>query len=54
MQNLAALIRRLPANEPARKVPTFCECHFCDITADDCPVRADAGPETGQGTTDDF
>ena len=53
-QNLGALIRRLSSNEPTRRVPSFAECRFCDISAADCPERVDAGPETGQGTTDDF
>ena len=54
VKNLGALIRRIAANEPARRVPSLQECRFCDITAADCPVRVDADPETGGGTTDDF
>ena len=37
VQNLGALIRRLSADEPARRVPSGQECRFCDITAADCP-----------------
>ena len=52
--NLGSLIRRLSADEPARRVPSRQECRFCDITAADCPARVDAASETGQVTTDDF
>ena len=54
IQNLGALIRRLSANEPARRVPSRKECRFCDITADDCPVRVDVTSTVEASTTDDF
>ena len=54
IENLGALIRRLSADEPARRVPSRQECRFCDIAAANCPARVDAQPETEQGTTDDF
>ena len=54
VKNLGALIRRLSANEPARRVPSPQECRFCEITAGDCPARVDTGLETEDGTTDDF
>ena len=53
VQNLAALIRRLASETPARRVPSVQECRFCDITADDCPDRIDDGPRQ-EGTTPDF
>ncbi len=40
IQNLGALIRRLSADEPARRVPSGSECRFCDISAVDCPEGA--------------
>ncbi len=54
IQNLGALIRRLSADEPARRVPSQQECRYCDISAADCPERVEDeyGPE--EGTTDDF
>ena len=54
VKNLGALIRRLSANEPARRVPSPQECRFCEITAGDCPARVDTGIETEEGNTDDF
>ena len=51
IQNLGALIRRLSADEPARRVPSPQECRFCDITAAECPQRV-AKPEAGE--TSDF
>ena len=51
--NMGALIRRLAADEPARRVPSAQECRFCDISTEDCPVRIDVDyiPE---GVTEDF
>ena len=54
IQNLGALIRRLSADEPARRVPSPQECRFCDITAEDCPVRVDGASGTEIGETADF
>ena len=54
VQNLGALIRRLSADEPARRVPSQQECRFCAITAADCPVRVDSDAEPREGTTFDF
>ena len=54
IQNLGALIRRLSADEPARRVPSRQECRFCDISAADCPQRMDDATQLGEGTTDDF
>ena len=53
VQNLAALIRRLASETPARKVPSAGECRFCDITAEDCPDRINDGPQE-EGITEDF
>ena len=54
IENLGALIRRLSADQPARRVPSRQECRFCDITAADCPVRVDDAPEIEAGETADF
>ena len=54
VQNLGALIRRLSADKPARRVPSPQECRFCDITAADCPERVDEGSEPKGETTADF
>ena len=54
IQNLGALIRRLSADEPARRVPSPQECGFCDITADDCPVRVNDASEPEAEETTDF
>ena len=51
--NMAALVRRLADETPARRVPSAQECRFCDINKEDCPVRIDVDyiPE---GATEDF
>ena len=54
IQNLGALIRRLSADEPARRVPSSQECRFCDITTADCPERADGTSQPEAGETADF
>ena len=54
IQNLGALIRRLSADEPARRVPSPQECRYCDIAAVDCPQRVDEAPEPESGATSDF
>ena len=54
IQNLGALIRRLSADEPARRVPSRQECRFCDITAADCPQRFDEASEPETSDTTDF
>ena len=54
VQNLGALIRRLSADEPARRVPSPQECRFCDISAADCPQRVDVDSAVEAATTDDF
>jgi len=33
------LIERVGGDAPARKVPSYSECRFCDITAADCPEK---------------
>ena len=40
-ENLFALIRRIAASEPARRVPSALECGFCDLTPTDCSERID-------------
>ena len=54
IQSLGALIRRIAADEPARRVPSRQECRFCDISAADCPVRAEDTSEAEVGETADF
>ncbi len=54
IQNLSALIRRLSADEPPRRVPSRQECRFCDISAAECPARVDEASETEAGVTADF
>ena len=39
--NLHALIRRIAASQPARRVPSVLECAMCDLTLADCPDRVD-------------
>jgi len=34
-----ALIKRIGADKPCRKVPSFSECRWCDISKEDCPER---------------
>lgn len=51
--NLAGLVRRLSASEPARRVPSPRECGFCDISSADCPERA-AEDAVAEGVTEDF
>ena len=52
INRLVTLIQRVAAPDPPQRVPSFTECRFCDITAVDCPVRADGAsvPETGDTT----
>ena len=52
VQDLAALIRRLASETPARRVPSAQECRFCDITVEDCPARIDDGPPEEETTAD--
>ena len=53
VERMGLLIRRIAAENPARRVPSASECKFCDITAADCPERVeDEGREGGE--TDDF
>ena len=47
VRNLGALIRRLANDTPPRRVPSYDECRFCDITSADCPEHADEGEPTG-------
>ncbi|MBD2079876.1 hypothetical protein [Leptolyngbya sp. FACHB-17] len=37
-----AAIATLSNTSPARKVPSFQECRFCDISTQYCPERVDA------------
>ena len=53
IRNLSALVLRLSALEPARRVPSARECGFCDISSADCPERA-AEDTAAEGVTEDF
>ena len=53
VQNLGALIRRLSADKPARRVLSPQEYRFRDISAADCPERVDE-PTLHQGETLDL
>ena len=54
VRNLGALIRRLANDTPPRRVPSFAECQFCDITSAECPERVKQQPHAKTATTDDF
>ena len=54
IQNLGALIRRISADEPTRRVPSRQECRYRDVTAEDCPVRVDDAFQPEAGATADF
>ena len=54
VDNLGALIRRLAADTPARRVPRFAECRLCDLTESDCPERVEGEVLSEMATTDDF
>ena len=53
IKNLAQLIRRVSASEPARKVSSPMECGFCDVGHADCFERA-AEDKIQEATTNDF
>ena len=54
VDNLGALIRHLASDTPARRVPSYDECRFCDITVADCPERVEGRTHADMGDTDDF
>lgn len=54
IKNLADLIRSVSSELPARKVPSFQECSFCNITSADCPEKVIEDILLAEGTTDDF
>ena len=51
--NMGALIRRLAADESARRALSPQEYRFCDISKEDCPARIDVD-YVPEGATDDF
>ena len=53
IQNVSALIQRLSAGEPERRVPSPRECGFCDIASLDCPERM-VEDAVAEGITEDF
>ena len=53
VQRVGRLITRLAAETPARQVPSPGECQYCEITAADCPARAEESP-VEEGLTEDF
>ena len=54
VQKLGTLIRRLSADEPARRVPSRQECRFCDITTADFPGRVNQDHNAENGTMAHF
>ena len=53
--NMAKMICRVRAAEPARRVPSLTECRFCDISSADCPDRVEhEGLDEGEGETQHF
>ena len=53
-ENLHALIRRIAASAPARRVPSGLECAMCDLTSADCPDRIDKDPRETAAAGADF
>ena len=51
--NLSQLVRRISSSDPARRVSSYMECRFCDISSADCPDRA-AEDKSQEGQTEDF
>ena len=54
IEELGALIRRLAADAPPRRVPSAQECRYCELTAEDCPARVEEAGPAAVGSTDDF
>ena len=54
VNDMGASIRRQAADTPARKVPSYDECKFCDISKADCPERVEGQPYAATATTHDF
>jgi hypothetical protein len=52
--NLFSLIKRVSADEPARKVPSPRECGMCEITIEHCPERIEEGPASEQISITEF
>ena len=52
IDDVSSLIRRLSADEPPRRVPSYQECRYCDITEQDCPERVDFA--VAEAVTEDF
>lgn len=50
---VADLMRAICGPDPPRKSPTFKECQFCPLTAEDCADRVDSDV-TYAGATDAF
>ena len=48
VRNAGQLVTRLASEMPARRVPSFWECHFCGITPADCPEGAGVGRHNQQ------
>ena len=51
--NLARLVRRLSAADPAGRVPSPRECGFCEISSVDCPDRV-VEDVLAEGVTEGF
>ena len=48
-QQAAAVMRRIVADEPARKVPSSGECAWCVVSSADCPERVESTDEQAAG-----
>ena len=53
IRDVSALVRRISAAEPARRVSSQRECGFCDISSVDCPERV-AGGAVAEGMAEDL
>lgn len=52
---LTGLMMRLAQFEPeAKRVPSWNECHWCEISKEDCSARIESGSAKNRATTEDF
>jgi len=52
--SLLKLIERVGSEVEARKVPSYAECRYCDISKEDCSDRITEDEQRGSGETDLF
>lgn len=48
-EQVAAVMRRIVADEPTRKVPSSRECVWCVVSSADCPERVESTDEQAAG-----